>query len=196
MDIFSKDSIHNDMIEPKVHTGLHKIARRLKRTDLIVMRAIRKLECSTLTLLMRLLTKLGDPAGWSTVSIGIMIWDGQAGGVGLQIGLTSLGAAFVAKAFKHSCRRTRPCLHQSFPKALVTIPDRWSFPSGHTTSAFAVALFLIAGAMPAAPLFTVLAVGIAFSRVYLGVHFPSDVVGGMSLGALFGLLIYPLMSLV
>ena len=178
----------------KSHTGLHKISRWLKRADLFLMRAVRRFECSGITLLMRLFTKLGDPLGWSTMSIGIMIWEGNTHGIGLRIGLMSLFAAFIAKAVKHAFRRTRPCLHGSFPRALVSIPDRWSFPSGHTTSAFAVALFLMASTTPAAPLFIFLAFSIALSRIYLGVHFPSDVVGGMCLGAIIGLTAYPLVT--
>ena len=180
----------------KSHNGLHKIARWLKRADLFLMRSVRKFECSEFTFLMRLFTKLGDPLGWSTISIGIMLWEGHAHGTGMQIGLMSLCAAFIAKAMKHAFRRTRPCLHDSFPRALVSIPDRWSFPSGHTTSAFAVALFLMVSNVPAAPLFIFLAFSIALSRIYLGVHFPSDVLGGMCLGSIIGLTAYPFVSFI
>lgn len=159
------------------------------------MRSIRKTECETMTLLMRLCTNVGNPSGWALLSVGIMIYEGSVQGWGLKLGLVSLLAGILAKSVKHLFRRERPCLHQSFPKALARIPDPWSFPSGHTTSAFAVAVFCLVAGAPAAPLFALLASGIAASRIYLGVHFPSDVLAGACLGAMVGVSVYPLLSL-
>ena len=172
------------------------MVRRLKRTDLSVMRAVRKTECEVLTLIMRLFTKMGDPLGWTLLSIGIMVFEGTLTGFGLKLGLVSLVGALSAIVVKRLFRRQRPCMHQSFPKALTHIPDPWSFPSGHTTSAFAVAVFCLSVSNPAMPLFMGLALCIALSRVYLGVHFPSDVIAGMCLGSIAGLSAFPFMNLI
>jgi undecaprenyl-diphosphatase len=63
----------------------------------------------------------------------------------------------------------------------------WSFPSGHAATAFAGAVALTYLWRRWAPAFFVLAVAIAFSRVYVGVHYPGDVLAGAALGTLVGL---------
>jgi len=78
--------------------------------------------------------------------------------------------------------RPRPFIRYPSPHTLVHAPTDPSFPSGHTTVAFACAAVL-ASLKPrlAAPLF-LLAAAIGFSRVYVGVHYPLDIVGGAALG--------------
>lgn len=68
---------------------------------------------------------------------------------------------------------------------LVREPSTHSFPSGHATTSFACAATL-ARFVPrqAVPVLYVLAVAIAYSRVYVGVHYPLDVLGGAALGLL------------
>ena len=77
----------------------------------------------------------------------------------------------------------------SEPNALVAIPHSHSFPSGHTATAVAGAIVLSSFAPRLAPLFAVLAAAVAFSRVYVGVHFPIDIVGGAAIGAATALLL-------
>lgn len=83
---------------------------------------------------------------------------------------------------KYLVARARPCHIYQDVQMLVAIPSSYSFPSGHTASSFAAAFALLfAGsrawkwAMPMAAL-------IALSRLYLFVHFPTDVLGGFVLG--------------
>jgi undecaprenyl-diphosphatase len=72
---------------------------------------------------------------------------------------------------------------------LIAIPHSDSFPSGHTATSFACATVLAALVPRAAPAFYVLALAIGYSRVYVGVHWPLDVVGGAVLGVATALLL-------
>jgi membrane-associated phospholipid phosphatase len=68
------------------------------------------------------------------------------------------------------------------PKPLMEVPTTSSFPSGHAATSFACALVLARFAPRLTiPLF-ILAALIAFSRVYVGVHYPFDVLAGTALG--------------
>jgi undecaprenyl-diphosphatase len=75
------------------------------------------------------------------------------------------------------------------PDPLVTIPHSHSFPSGHTATSFAAATVLSYCEPRAAPAFYVLAAAIAYSRLYVGAHFPLDVLGGIVIGLATGLLL-------
>ncbi len=79
-------------------------------------------------------------------------------------------------------RRKRPQL-EKLP-ALISTPTSLSFPSAHASSSFAAARAYSA-LLPAAPLFSA-ATAMALSRVYLGVHYPSDIAAGALLGTLVG----------
>lgn len=98
-------------------------------------------------------------------------------GVGVVAGTYALNTAV-----KTVARRARPALEEL--PALVATPTALSFPSAHASSSFAAAR-AYGELLPAGPLYAV-AVAMACSRVYLGVHYPSDVVAGAALGHVVG----------
>lgn len=83
---------------------------------------------------------------------------------------------------KLGIRRARPLLEDLPPLSPTT--STLSYPSAHASTSFAGARSL-SDALPAAPLYA-LAVAIAVSRPYLGIHYPSDVVAGAALGNVIG----------
>ena len=82
--------------------------------------------------------------------------------------------------------RVRPCYVNPAVELLVSVPADASFPSGHTAVSFAAVFALKASGSPLWKPALAVAVVIAFSRLYLYVHWPSDVLGGALLGAALG----------
>lgn len=74
--------------------------------------------------------------------------------------------------------------------------DDWSFPSGHTSASFAAAIAILLYSKKKGALATVLAALIAFSRLYLTVHFLTDVLVSLVLGSLYGVIGYYLSKLI
>ena len=95
-----------------------------------------------------------------------------------------LALAIVDGVAKPLFNRTRPGVSPASTRTLAPASDTSSFPSGHATSAVAGAI-AVSRMWPAGrAAWWTLAVLIAYSRVYIGHHYPSDVVGGAILGAL------------
>lgn len=105
-------------------------------------------------------------------------------GLFAQVLIADVVADLLAYALRHAIGRPRPPSVYAEPKPLVGVPHGGSFPSGHAATSFACATVLAFAAPRLAPAFFALAAAIAWSRVYVGVHYPLDVLGGAALGVL------------
>jgi undecaprenyl-diphosphatase len=123
---------------------------------------------------------------WLVLAVAISGFSWSRPWLWTRVGAAILIAESVSAALKVWIDRDRPPLSEPIPKPLVEWPSTSSFPSGHATVSFACATVL-ALAVPRlrAPLFALAAL-IASSRVYVGVHYPLDVLAGAALGLLLG----------
>lgn len=129
-------------------------------------------------------SRLGD-CGFIWIAAGVVLLlfaDTRRAGASILTALL-LGYLVCNVTLKPLVERLRPCdIVENM--ALIACPSDFSFPSGHTTSAFAAAtaLFLVHRRYGFAAL--VFAALMAFSRLYLFVHFPTDILIGAVIGAL------------
>ena len=152
------------------------------------------LQCGFMDFIMPLITVLGD-AGifWIAVSV-IFLLIPKYRKAGFSMGLALLfGLVVCNMILKPWVGRIRPYDYQliHFGKTielLVATPHDFSFPSGHTIASFEAAVALTIHNKKLGAVAMVLAVLIAFSRMYLYVHYPTDVLASVVLGTAFAFL--------
>lgn len=141
-----------------------------------------------LTHLARFLTAVGDARTWTAIGLALLATARPAGiHAGLRLATGCTLGALLAQVLKRTLNRSRPSTAIEGFEALTENPDAFSFPSGHTAAAFGVAVALAGEPAYAGPIAGSLAAGIALSRVYLGAHYPLDVLVGLALGCGAGL---------
>jgi undecaprenyl-diphosphatase len=121
---------------------------------------------------------------WFVIAGGLAVVGGRRGRRAACRGVAAIAVASAVSngPAKWAVRRRRP----SASPPLIPLPPSTSFPSGHAASGFAFA-FAVGTEIPAMMLVLVpLAAAVAYSRVHVGVHYPSDVTAGIVIGLISG----------
>lgn len=134
-------------------------------------------------------TRAGDGWLWYFAGLLVLLFGGRERFAALGAGgLAAFLSAVLFQALKRLTGRRRPCSVASHCWATLLPPDQFSFPSGHTMTAFAITVAFTQFYPSLAFGLMFCALSIAVSRVVLGMHFLSDVVAGAILGAGLGYL--------
>lgn len=132
-------------------------------------------------------TRCGDGWLWYALGVFLLIFGGPERFVAVGSAMLAVAIGTVIfKFMKRMSRRKRPNQLEPHCWSRVLPPDQFSFPSGHTITAFAIAMTVGSFYPQLQQGLIVCAVSIAISRILLGMHFLSDVVVGGIIGTLLG----------
>jgi undecaprenyl-diphosphatase len=135
--------------------------------------------------------------GWLWWAAGVMValFGGRERFLALGAAMLAAGVGIVLfRKLKRTIGRKRPGTLEPHCWAKLLPPDQFSFPSGHTITAFAVALSLGAFYPVMLPGLLFCAASVAASRILLGMHFLTDVLAGAAIGCLLGVISPALLS--
>jgi undecaprenyl-diphosphatase len=133
------------------------------------------------------ISRLGDGVFWYTLMAVLALFGGRDGLIAAaHMAATGLAALLLYRLLKRWTRRPRP--YRSCPGVIAHVPplDEFSFPSGHTLQAVSFTVVALAWYPPMASLLLGFTALVAASRVILGLHYPSDVLAAIAIGAGLG----------
>ena len=134
-------------------------------------------------------TRVGDGWLWYAMGLAILMFGGESRFAALgSAGSAAVLSILLFIVLKQFAGRRRPCQIEPHCWATLLPPDQFSCPSGHTMTAFAVAISLSLYYPSLAIGLLFCALSIAASRILLGMHFLSDVAAGALVGAGLGYL--------
>jgi len=170
-------------------TAAKAVWHRIEANDYRVMRRVNRWRAPRwLRILTIAATRGGDGWLWYVFGVLLLLWGGRERFAAIgAAGASAVTGILLFRALKRASRRKRPCEIEPHCWASAPPPDKYSFPSGHAITAFAVAVS--AGLFYPelqSPLLAA-ALLIAVSRIILGMHFLSDVAAGAVIGILLGL---------
>jgi undecaprenyl-diphosphatase len=141
-------------------------------------------------------SRLGDGWVWYGLGAIMLLLGGEHRFVAVGSSAIAAGTGILLfRALKQISGRKRPCALEPHCWSKVLPPDQYSFPSGHSITAFAIVIPLSLYYPHLTDLLLFLAVSIAISRILLGMHFLSDVVAGAVIGTGLGYSSYRIIAL-
>jgi undecaprenyl-diphosphatase len=133
-------------------------------------------------------TRAGDGWLWWGMALIVLLFGGAERLEAIAAAALAIGSGILLfLKLKRAIGRKRPCAIEAHCWATLLPPDQFSFPSGHTITAFAAAVSLGTFYPEALPALLFCAASIAASRILLGMHFLSDVLAGAAIGTTLGL---------
>lgn len=161
--------------------------RRVLAWDEALLVAVSRLQRPLMTRALRGVTHLGDAQSLTFMGLVLLlVGTAYTRHLGLMLMMGSGFAALLAQVVKRLSKRRRPNAGILGFTALVQNPDAFSFPSGHTAASVALAVAWAGEGSGLGLLASAFAALVGFSRVYLGVHYPLDVMAGATLGLIAG----------
>ena len=125
----------------------------------------------------------GNGYYYPLVPVFLFFFDPQTAKLFLMSALVAFGIELPTyKILKNLIKRDRPCVRMAAVHSRISPSDQFSFPSGHSAAAIVVATLLAYFVPPILPITFGWVIWVGFSRVYLGVHYPSDIFAGTFLG--------------
>lgn len=147
-----------------------------------------KLSCGFLDFIMPKITFFGNAGLIWIIIAAAMLVSKKYRKNGAELTFSLIGCVLIGNLMlKNIVARSRPCWIDHTVNMLISVPADYSFPSGHTMSSFAAAAVIMHTDKKWGIAAYILAFLIAFSRLYLYVHFPTDVIAGAVIGTAIGL---------
>lgn len=159
----------------------------MQTAELAILNMIQQLRSEPLDAVMRFVSWTGNHGTvWILLAVLLILMKRQRGhGLSAACALI-LDLVSCNLVLKQLIGRERPFVLVPDMELMISPPLDASFPSGHTAASFAVVFALKASGSPLWKPALVWAILMAFSRLYLYVHWPTDVLGGIALGAVVG----------
>lgn len=171
---------------------MNTLLSKIHKQDVAILKIINNsMSCKILDFIMPPITYLGSTIFSAIFTLlAILNPNKTIHSLGIKTLLTLAISSFISRLVKESVNRIRPFIKISNLNIKKIGIDEYSFPSGHTTAAFSIAVtsslfypnIAIAG--------IVLASCVGVSRIYLGVHYPTDVLAGTFLGSITSFLVF------
>src|SRR5215218_4877632 len=162
---------------------MNKLTHRIRDLDRALFRAVFRVKWAPLTVVMRAFTVVGTAGAlWGFLALVGFLATGMRPSH-LMIPWVAVAASWtLAEGAKFLFDRARPYISDTEIAPLIKTPSSSSFPSGHSATAAAGAITLSTVYPSFAPALVLSGILVALSRIYLGVHYPLDVLAGILIG--------------